>query len=229
MESFRDSGCRSKNIQSTPARQLGLGPLQHAGLRGTQPGNFIGIPPTRHCGAWAASSARHPQAVDVRPFISSLLVSALVACNSTPTREALPTLSPSLTQTVPAEALNPDVRQETIHQTICVSGYTASVRPSTIYTNGVKRKLMRQQSLPTTAAAYFELDHHVPLALGGHPRNLQNLMLQHWEGDGGAKKKDRLERKLQMLVCADKVMLDDARRAIWFDWQGAYRRYVSAP
>lgn len=127
---------------------------------------------------------------------------------------------------MPTEALNPDVHQDTIQQTICVAGYTASVRPSTTYTNGVKLKLLRENALPASAAKEFELDHRIPLALGGHPRSLQNLMLQPWEGKDGAKAKDRLERSLQRLVCAGKVLLDDARKAIYVDWQGAYGIYV---
>ena len=128
---------------------------------------------------------------------------------------------------MPEEALTTEVQQDTIQQTICVSGYTASVRPSTTYTNGVKLKLLREQGLPASAAKEFELDHRIPLALGGHPRNLQNLVLQTWEGKNGAKVKDRLERRLQQLVCAGKLLLDDARRAIYLDWSYAYRYYYS--
>ena len=51
-------------------------------------------------------------------------------------------------------------------------------------------------------------------------------MLQPWEGDDGAKKKDRLERRLRQLVCAGQPLLDDARRAIYLNWQAAYRVYV---
>jgi hypothetical protein len=36
-------------------------------------------------------------------------------------------------------ALSPDADEDTIYATICVSGYTKSVRPATSYTNGVKR------------------------------------------------------------------------------------------
>ena len=127
---------------------------------------------------------------------------------------------------VPHEALNPDVRQETIQQTICVPGYTASVRPSPTYTNGVKAKLLRETGRPPAAASDFELDHRVPLALGGHPRNFKNLELQPWDGEDGAKKKDRLERQLQRLVCAGSEPLATAQRDIYQDWKDAYRRYV---
>ena len=153
------------------------------------------------------------------------LVAGCAAVPSTPEPQSSPTATRD-ERTVPIEALNPDVHQETIDQTICVPGYTASVRPSTTYTNGVKAKLLREQLLPPASAGDYELDHRVPLALGGHPRALVNLMLQPWEGDDGAKRKDRLERVLQVRVCRRTLLLDDARRAVYFDWQGAYREFV---
>ena len=57
-------------------------------------------------------------------------------------------------------------------------------------------------------------------------RNLKNLMLQPWDGEGGAKKKDRLEKRLQQLVCSKQLGLRDAQAAVYGDWKAAYRRYV---
>ena len=129
-------------------------------------------------------------------------------------------------QAVPSNLLNPDVVPATLSQTICTSGYTKAVRPSTSFTNGIKRRLMREQGMDFDAdKGSFELDHIVPLALGGHPRNLLNLMLQVWNGHDGAKRKDRLEVKLQCLVCSGDVPLDVAQNAIWSDWQAAYVVY----
>ena len=124
-------------------------------------------------------------------------------------------------------ALNPDVRQGTIAETICSPGYTKTVRPSSAYTNGVKRKLLREANIEETGTADFELDHIVPLALGGHPRSPANLALQPWEGDDGAKRKDRIEVKLQCLVCTGQVPLITAQQAIYRDWQAAYHRYAT--
>ena len=123
-------------------------------------------------------------------------------------------------------ALNPDVTQNRIAQTICVPGYTKTVRPSTTYTNGVKRKLLREAGLSESDKSEYELDHIVPLALGGHPRSLDNLMLQPWEGSNGAKKKDRLEVKLQCLVCTGQLGLSEAQQAIYTNWPQAYHRYA---
>lgn len=164
-----------------------------------------------------------------RRISSALLLAAVCACSGVPSAPDDTSGPTDSRRNIPAEALNSDVRQGTIQQTVCVAGYTASVRPSTSYTNGVKTRLLREQGLPVASAGDYELDHVIPLALGGHPRNLANLALQPWEGENSAKTKDRLERKLQTLVCADRVPLETARRDIYQDWQAAFRKYVGVP
>lgn len=138
---------------------------------------------------------------------------------------AILSLAPALALAVPSEVLNPDVHQDTLKATICQSGYTKTVRPSTSYTNGIKRKLMREQGLDPVRIREFELDHKEPLTLGGHPRNIHNLMLQPWEGPDGAKVKDKLEVKLSHMVCAGKITLADAQACIWDDWQACAVKY----
>jgi hypothetical protein len=123
-------------------------------------------------------------------------------------------------------ALNPVVRQETIDQTICVPGYAKGVRPATSYTNGVKQMLFQRAHMNLALAQTYELDHIIPLALGGHPRKVENLALQPWEGENGAKRKDRLEVKLQCLVCSNQVTLREAQQEILEDWQAAYHKYA---
>ena len=144
------------------------------------------------------------------------LTALVVGCAQIPaSRVAVPPgVGAALRQTVPTAALNDEVTQATIGKTICQAGYTALVRPSTGYTNGVKRRLLEEANIPVQSADRYELDHHIPLALGGNPCSLENLVLQPWDGEDGARKKDRLERKLQLLVCAGAVTLDAARSAI---------------
>jgi hypothetical protein len=117
--------------------------------------------------------------------------------------------------------LNADVTQETLQQTVCTPGYTASVRPSASFTNGVKLKLLRERGEPPENASLYQLDHLIPLAIGGHPRSLTNLWLQPLKGDNGAKSKDKLEVKLQCLVCAGHLQLAEAQHLIAEDWKAA--------
>ena len=117
-------------------------------------------------------------------------------------------------------AFNPDVTQATIATTICTPGWTAIARPPLGYTEGYKRILVRRIH---GRLAAFELDHAVPLALGGAPFDHNNLWL---EPIAEAKRKDRLEVKLQHLVCKGALTLDQARAEEWPDWQASYRARI---
>ncbi len=129
-------------------------------------------------------------------------------------------------------AFNPDVRQETIGQTICVRGYTKGIRPSANLTHGVKQMLLKRAGRDHAQAFEYELDYIVPLALGGHPRKLENFELQLRAGESGARRNNRIEAKLQCLVCSGQMTLADAQREIFENWQTAYQvrsGEVSAP
>src|SRR5436190_23881636 len=65
---------------------------------------------------------------------------------------------------------NPDVTQSTIDTTICVSGWTATVRPPSSYTTALKVKQIAEYGYSDTSTADYEEDHLVPLELGGAPK-----------------------------------------------------------
>ncbi len=105
-----------------------------------------------------------------------------------------------------------------IGHTICVKGWTATVRPPASYTSRIKVHLLREQGLPLELIGDFQLDHRIPLALGGAPSDLRNLRL---EDADDADKKDDVEKCLARAVCAGRIALDEARRRIWTDWKEA--------
>lgn len=113
--------------------------------------------------------------------------------------------------TPPPGALNPDVVQETIGTTICVAGWTATVRPSTTYTNALKVAQMLFRHLPGDTDAYEE-DHFIPLELGGAPRDPANLWPEPRTGPhASAGRKDVVENRLHREVCAGTITLAEAR------------------
>jgi hypothetical protein len=58
--------------------------------------------------------------------------------------------------------LNPAVTQATIEQTICVRGWTKTVRPPVSYTGSVKHKMMADSGVPPEAENVIKLDYKIP-------------------------------------------------------------------
>ena len=129
-------------------------------------------------------------------------------------------------------AINPAVTQENIKETICVSGWTKTIRPTVSYTNKLKKQQLKagpyQSDQPPSA---FELDHLISLEIGGNPTDPKNLWPQLWNpADGiGAHKKDNLENQLKKLVCAGTITLAEAQHAVSTDWLAAFGKYVKKP
>jgi hypothetical protein len=149
-------------------------------------------------------------------------------------------------------AIDPAVTQANIGSTICRSGYTTTVRPPESQTEKFKWDVAEpaygQHNMPG------ELDHEVPLELGG-ANDARNLWVEAGSipnpkdavegalssprsrstsksaGQYGADAsvtniKDVLERRLNLLVCRGKVSLADAQTTIARNWITAYERWV---
>ena len=118
-------------------------------------------------------------------------------------------------------AYHPDLTQSTIDSTICVSGWTSTVRPSSSYTNALKVTQIAEYGYSDTSTADYEEDHFVPLELGGAPKSALNLWPEPRYGDTTASNKDTVENKLKKYVCNGTVTLNAARSAIAEDWTTA--------
>jgi hypothetical protein len=103
--------------------------------------------------------------------------------------------------------LNPDVRQETIAATICVQGWTRTVRPPTDYTNALKVRQMRAYGEAGSPSAYQE-DHLISLELGGHPTDPRNLWPEPYPR---AAQVDTIENELNAQVCSGALTLGQAQ------------------
>lgn len=166
----------------------------------------------------------------------ALALLAITACTTpTPTRELpLPVSHTYQSYFLPIPAITPgaineNVTQDTINTTICVSGWTSTVRPSTSYTNKLKAASMQQYGLAGQNMSDYEFDHLVALSSGGHPSDPRNLWPEPWEGEYGARAKDKLEVKLKKMICNGSVTLAEAQQMMAVNWTEAYDRYYGAP
>ena len=130
-----------------------------------------------------------------------LLVHALHRGSSGPAfYAARPALTPG--------ALNPDVTQASIRQTICSRGWTRTVRPPTSYTSALKLVQIREYGFTGGPADYQE-DHFISLELGGAPTDRKNL----WpERRPRADHVDTLENDLNAKVCSGEISLAEGQR-----------------
>ena len=115
-------------------------------------------------------------------------------------------------------ANNSDVTQSTIASTICVSGWTATIRPPASYTDKLKVQQIAQYGYTDTAPANYEEDHLISLELGGNPTDARNLWPEPRTGSPNAANKDKVENYLKAQVCRGNMTLADAQRGIASDW-----------
>jgi hypothetical protein len=123
--------------------------------------------------------------------------------------------------------LNPQVTQETIGTTICVAGYTSTVRPSEGITDPEKRASMLAYGDPSDPSSY-EYDHLVSLELGGAVNDARNL----WPEPGASPNpKDTVENQLHARVCSGQMTLAAAQHIIATSWVSFARHHdgASAP
>jgi hypothetical protein len=119
-------------------------------------------------------------------------------------------------------AIDPRVTQSNIKQTICMSGYTKTVRPSSNYTTKLKIQQINAYGYTDTNKADYEEDHLISLELGGSPSDTKNL----WPEPGPSPNpKDKVENKLHSLVCNGVMQLVVAQKRIATDWLTALKGY----
>lgn len=111
-------------------------------------------------------------------------------------------------------ALNGDVTQDAIHRTICVPGWTDTVRPPASYTTALKLRQMRDFGETGSPRNYKE-DHLVPLSLGGAPSDPNNLFPQP---TAKTVEKEELEDHLHQAVCSGQMTLAAAQAKMRHDW-----------
>ena len=104
--------------------------------------------------------------------------------------------------------LNPDVTQADVGSTICVRGWTRTVRPPVEFTNTLKRKQMLLYGERGPQSAYQE-DHLISLELGGNPTDARNLWPEPYPR---AAEVDQIENELNAQVCAGSLTLSDAQQ-----------------
>jgi hypothetical protein len=122
--------------------------------------------------------------------------------------------------------LNPDVTPATIRQTICVVGWTASIRPPSSYTSALKVEQLQQIGFADQNPADYEEDHRMPLELGGAPSDPRNLSPEAHSGTpNNSYTKDTAENLARSWVCNQGADLRQVQTDFIAMWLGPYPTY----
>ena len=94
--------------------------------------------------------------------------------------------------------------------------------------NAARRdEILRRYGLPAGTHPDYEIDHLIPLCLGGSddPSNLWPQPRRSIEETWNAEAKDRLERLMCNMVCEGQIDIATAQEAFATDWIAAYHAY----
>jgi len=117
--------------------------------------------------------------------------------------------------------INAAVTQATIDSTICVSGYTKTIRPPASYTDKLKKDQMQEYGYTDTNLSDYEEDHFISLEIGGNPTDPKNL----WpEPHASTNEKDKVENYLHKQVCNGSITLAQAQNEITQNWYAVYQQ-----
>jgi len=123
-------------------------------------------------------------------------------------------------------AVNPEVTQANINQTVCVKGYTETIRPPAEFTNKLKELQISEYGYADRNPKHYEEDHLIALSIGGAPDDPHNLWPETRISKWNAAKKDQLEFVVYKMVCAQEISLSEAQHAMATNWIEAWQQYV---
>jgi hypothetical protein len=213
----------SASMVVAPLRLLALGFLGVAVIGCGEVSQGTASTATAGVSTTAAAATVAATAAPSTPAATSGLPAATQS--AVPTAPASPAISPAAAGVaLPDPHLSPGATfPEVTAPQVCTPGYSGRVRN------------VEHRQYVAVYAAYgvpypqpsgsFELDHLIPLELGGDNSDA-NLWPEPASPVPGFHQKDALENRLHELVCSGRLALGDAQRAIASDWYAAYRTYV---
>ena len=122
---------------------------------------------------------------------------------------------------LPDPALTPGAVYRVESAQLFTSGYASSVRN---VSNKTKREVYRRYGV-TPDSSKYEVDHLIPLLLGGS-NDVSNLWPMPYDGQYGAREKDKLEVRMLAELRRGTVDLFTAQSYFKGDWTVAYKRFI---
>lgn len=126
-------------------------------------------------------------------------------------------------------ATDPEVNESNIKESICrVTHFSweEGHMPPPSFLESIKKEQLKLYGYTDGSVKHYQMDHLIPLSLGGHPTDPKNIWPQLLITKWSARRKDYLEEILHDKVCKGELKLQDAQEQIRTNWIDAYKKFV---
>ncbi len=127
---------------------------------------------------------------------------------------------------------DPEVSEANIKESICKVTHftwTEGHAPPASFLETIAKDEIKQYGYTDENSKHYQMDHLIPLSLGGNPIDPKNIWPQVLLTKWSARRKDYLEEILHDKVCKGELSLKDAQEQIRSNWIEAYKKYIGDP
>jgi hypothetical protein len=128
--------------------------------------------------------------------------------------------------TLPNQKLTPGAARPEI--TLAIIKSTKWGKDERHVDEALKKKVFAAYGIPWSQHRLYEVDHLVPREVGGADV-FENLWPEPYNGPWNAHMKDRVENRMNVLVCSGKLDLKQAQDDIKTNWITCYKRIFGTP
>jgi hypothetical protein len=154
------------------------------------------------------------------PLLGLALIAPLAQAGDLP----IPGLTPGAT--------DPEVTEANIQESICKVTHftwTEGHAPPASYLEQLAQQQIKDYGYTDLNPKHYQMDHLIPLSLGGHPTDPKNIWPQVLIAKWSARRKDYLEQILHDKVCKGELKLSEAQELFRTNWIEAYKKYIGDP
>ena len=154
--------------------------------------------------------------------------SALAFCLMAPLAFAGDLPDPNITP----GSLDSEVTQANLKESICKQthySWSEAHQPPVSFLQELFAQQTQAYGLTDNNFKHYQMDHLIPLSLGGNPTDPKNIWPQLLLTKWSARRKDYLEEEIHMKVCNGELPLADAQELFRKNWIEAYKRYIGDP
>lgn len=129
-------------------------------------------------------------------------------------------------------ATDPEVSAANVKESICKVTHftwTEGHMPPASFLENIEKEQLKAYRYEDSNLKHYQMDHLIPLSLGGNPTDPKNIWPQVLVTKWSARRKDYLEEVMHDKVCKGELTLAEAQDVFRTNWIEGYKKYIGDP